>query len=185
MPQNAIIVKNVLEIEVVDVPSNADLVASIPNKMSGIKIGSDKTGKRALFVFAFDIIAEIIVVEPASPMLPIKIVMKKNRRFLISSKLIKIRKNITARIFIASASIILNNNLPKKIEAESMFNLSSRLVPRSSSLTKLFAIPVIEAKNIITQSKPDESEVLNFSPAVENTIIVIVVRINKNTAEIA
>lgn len=166
------------------VPFILMLSASTPTNTSGNNIGRERTGNNAPLVFAFAMIAEIIVDDEAIPILPKNIVVINPSGFLTANVSKNIKNNRTVSALSPNDSIVLKINFPKYTDVGELVNCNKSDVPRSSSLTNPFANPVMLLKNITTQSMPANVSVVSFSPEVANSRITIDVTTNNNTADI-
>lgn len=89
------------------------MVKSIPKSNIGSIIGKESTGNNAPFVFALDIIADMIVEQAEIPILPITRTMINISVDLISIELKNNMKRITENVVKKRFNTILYNNLPK------------------------------------------------------------------------
>jgi hypothetical protein len=128
-------------------------------------------------VFAFAIIAAIIVEAETNPRLPKKIVSTKAVKFAICNSVIS-TKRITINKFNESVSIKLKNNLPRKIDTGGQFNFKDADVSFSSSFINILASPLIAEKKITIHNNPDNISFSTFSSPSENLIIEIVTTTN-------
>lgn len=92
-------------------------------------------------------------------------------------------KNKTDARLIKNEKIILKINFPKKTDIEVEIRRSKRDVPFSSSLTKLRAIPVIEAKNITVQSIPVKTNSVTRWEGILKLRIVVEIKVKSRTIE--
>jgi hypothetical protein len=100
------------------------------------------------------------------------ILSKNNINIKIEAKLIKSEINK------------LNKNFPKKTLYGVEISFSNKIVPFSSSLTKLRAIPVIEAKKITTQINPAYKLLCINSVGMLKLIIVVEINVKRRVIDI-
>jgi hypothetical protein len=93
----------------------ANLVSSRRVRISGSKIGNDKTGYSVPLELAFDIIAAIIVDEIAIPIFPNRNAIANRAKFFIMKELNRIEKRKVITKFIKKTSKRLKISLPEKI----------------------------------------------------------------------
>jgi hypothetical protein len=161
----------------VSAPALASLVAFITVIKSGSITGKARTGYKVPLVFALDIIAAIIVEADTIPIFPSRIIIINAEKFFISKLVIK-TNNIKIKILIKKVSTRLNNNFPIKILIGSTLSLRAKDVSFSSSLINTRASPLIAAKKITIQSRPERISPSTFSSPIENLIMDIVTSTN-------
>ena len=93
---------------------------STPTNTNGNNNGSERTGNSAPFVFAFAMIADMIVVEDAIPILP-KNIMIENPKIFRIRKVSKNNKNkSTVKVFNTKARRVLKISFPKYTDVEEL-----------------------------------------------------------------